>query len=268
MGVFRGLDDLLRGRATTPALLKEGTAHLQAGALLAVAAALGVTYGLFMGFYAVINHEPRLYAQLLSSALKVPALFLLTLFVTFPSLYVFGALLGARLSLVATLRVFVAGIAVTLTLLASLGPIMGFFVLTTDNYPFIKLLNVAFFTAAAIIGLKFLSGLLNKLEEAEALRLREEEEKSVPVLQPDPLPAGGPPPLPVARPVDTKRDAKRLYSHGLLRVWMVLYIVVGAQMSWVLRPFIGAPDRPFEIFRERHANFFMDVLRTIQALLQ
>ena len=37
-------------------------------------------------------------AQLFASAVKVPALFFLTLAVTFPSLYVFNALVGSRLA--------------------------------------------------------------------------------------------------------------------------------------------------------------------------
>ena len=32
-------------------------------------------------------------------------------------------------------------------------------------------------------------------------------------------------------------------------------------MGWVLRPFNGAPDMPFELFRARDANIFIDVLR-------
>ena len=42
--------------------------------------------------------------QMLATILKVPLLFLLTLIVTFPSLYVFSALSGSRLSAGATLR--------------------------------------------------------------------------------------------------------------------------------------------------------------------
>jgi hypothetical protein len=40
---------------------------------------------------------------------------------------------------------------------------------------------------------------------------------------------------------------------------MVLFALVGSQMGWVLRPFIGQPNVPFTFFRERHANFFAGV---------
>jgi hypothetical protein len=38
-------------------------------------------------------------------------------------------------------------------------------------------------------------------------------------------------------------------------------------MAWLLRPFIGAPGLPFEWFRSREANFFVDVVRTMGELL-
>jgi hypothetical protein len=48
--------------------------------------------------------------------------------------------------------------------------------------------------------------------------------------------------------------------------WLVLFGLVGAQMGWVLRPFIGAPSLPFEWLRARESNFFEAVLRSLGAL--
>jgi hypothetical protein len=58
---------------------------------------------------------------------KVPLLFLLTLMVTLPSLYVFSALANSRLHFVDTLTLLLAATAVNLALLASCGPVTGFF---------------------------------------------------------------------------------------------------------------------------------------------
>ena len=69
-------------------------------ACVGTAVVLGIAYGLFMGLYAVMTRTPACWEQLLSTAIKVPALFLGTLVVTFPSLYVFSALLGTRLRFV------------------------------------------------------------------------------------------------------------------------------------------------------------------------
>jgi hypothetical protein len=35
----------------------------------------------------------------------------------------------------------------------------------------------------------------------------------------------------------------------MLRAWLVMYAFVGIQMGWVLRPFVGAPDRAPSFFR-------------------
>jgi hypothetical protein len=48
---------------------------------------------------------------------------------------------------------------------------------------------------------------------------------------------------------------------------VILFALVGAQMGWVLRPFIGRPELPFAWFRERESNFFAAVLRALGELL-
>ena len=42
----------------------------------------------------------------------------------------------------------------------------------------------------------------------------------------------------------------------VFRIWIVVFALVGSQMGWVLRPFIGSPYLPFEWFRPRSSNFF------------
>ncbi len=49
---------------------------------------------------------------------------------------------------------------------------------------------------------------------------------------------------------------------------MFLYGIVGAQMGWLMRPFIGAPGLPFQIFRAVEGNFFTAVLQTLVRLFQ
>ena len=43
---------------------------------------------------------------------------------------------------------------------------------------------------------------------------------------------------------------------------MIVFGLVGAQMGWVLRPFVGNPNLPFTWFRGRESNFFQAVLQT------
>jgi len=46
----------------------------------------------------------------------------------------------------------------------------------------------------------------------------------------------------------------------LLRFWLVLYVFIGIQMGWVLRPFVGDPNRPTQFFREgAWSNAYVEV---------
>ena len=53
---------------------------------------------------------------------------------------------------------------------------------------------------------------------------------------------------------------------AVFKIWVLVFALVGAQMSWVLRPFIGSPDMDFSWFRKRDSNFFLDVIRSIGEL--
>ncbi|QEH34804.1 hypothetical protein OJF2_33470 [Aquisphaera giovannonii] len=56
-----------------------------------------------------------------------------------------------------------------------------------------------------------------------------------------------------------RKDAKHRW---LLRAWIVIYVFVGVQMGWVLRPFIGDPRAPVQFFREDSwSNAYEVVLR-------
>jgi len=37
----------------------------------------------------------------------------------------------------------------------------------------------------------------------------------------------------------------------LLRLWLFMFAFVGIQMGWLLRPFVGDPNQPVELFREK-----------------
>ena len=253
---FSESDSLLRGDTTRAVLAARGTAPLHLGASVGASVLLGAVYGLFMGLFAVLTRTPPCWQQLIATALKVPALFLLTLVVTFPSLYVFSALLGTRLRLIDVVRVLVGAIAVNLCMLAAFGPITGFFTISTTSYLFMKLLNVAFFTISGVVGLGFLVRLLHVLEDAPDLGLPDAPAGSLPV--------SGLPPARSSKsgaPLSVRSGPSR--TTKVLAVWMVLYALVGAQMGWVLRPFVGNPGQAFTFFRARQANFFLDLLRSL-----
>ena len=276
------LDRLLRGRfaerGSDPSSIP--LAHLVQGALV-----LGITYGLFMGLYAGLRAEDPTFWQIAVSAVKVPLLFLLTLLVTFPSLYVFSALGDSPLKGADTARLLLAAVTVNLALLASFGPITGFFTLSTDSYPFMVVLNTAFFAVSGFVGLGFLRRALAGLfARAGASRLRAAEEEALASLpDDDALDAAATAdgddddePAPGARvmrriALDSARQQVAIRSHSaqrVFRVWIVIYAIVGAQMAWILRPFIGTPSLEFALFRPRSSNFFEGLWHSVQALFR
>ncbi len=128
--------------------------------LAATAAGLAAGYGLCMGVYALTRADGPEWRQVVASAVKVPALLGLTVGVTFPSLYVFNCLLGGRLGPGELVRLVASAVAVLVAVLAGLGPVVGFFSVTTASYPFVLLLNTGVFAVAAGFGGRALWGLL------------------------------------------------------------------------------------------------------------
>jgi len=260
---FRQLDSILRGDATRMSLLSDGQIQTPVAGLSVAVLLLGVLYGLCMGSFTMIRTGGEAYMQLIASAVKLPMLFFLTLAVTFPSLYVFNALLGTRLSVLSAMRLLIAALGVMLAVLASLGPIVVFFALSTKSYPFMILLNVATSTIAGALGLGFLLRTLDRLVVVQ-------ESLESPPPRPPPLPESGKQAnaattgptaaLDRAGQITTRR------AKSVFRVWTTVFALVGAQMSWVLRPLIGCPTLPFEWFRERESNFFLAVLQSLVSL--
>jgi hypothetical protein len=240
------IDALLRGAFTGRDELRAGRVGVAVKELCAAALPLGLVYGLFMGLYALMRGGEGTGLQLLATALKVPILFLLTLVVTLPSLYVLSALARSRLSFTHTVRLLLAAVTVNMALLASFGPVTAFFTLATESYPFMILLNVAFFAISGFVGLIFLRRALDTVFEPEA-GPGETAAAAGPAAHSSPLR------LP-ARAWRNEDPAARVFS-----AWTLIYAVVGAQMGWILRPFIGAPNQPFEWFRNRQSNFFVVV---------
>ena len=197
---FRDLDTILRGDATRLEALRGegggpiGEIGLAGRRLVPVLLLLGLTSGLCIGSYAVFRTYlspeetvvgvPGAWKQLAASMVKVPLLFVLTLLVTMPSLYVFNALCGSRLRLASMFKLLLAMLGVTLAVLAALGPIVAFFGITSTSYAFMKLLNVAVFATAGFIGLTFLLRTLHRLvsvqEAVAAPRTVEEFEQPTP----------------------------------------------------------------------------------------
>jgi len=254
------LDLILRGETTSPARLRDGRFDIPIFGLAVVIDALGLAYGACMGLFALTGSGSGSLMQIPASMLKVPALFLLTLLVTLPSLYVFNALVGSRLTMSSVVRLLVASLAVMLAVLASLGPIVGFFAICTTSYSFIVLLNVLVYAIAGVLGLKFLLQTLHRMTLA-----RTEVLITMPLTPPPP--SGG------TAAAERRLDPDDLgpldpmpnnvlgpHTRTVFRIWVLVFGLVGAQMGWILRPFVGDPNLPFQWFRQRQSNFFEAVI--------
>lgn len=275
---IRQLDAILRGDATRPELLKEGQLGIPIASVAGALVALGAFYGLCMGAFGVFRIDPEsgrqahdAYMQLLASAIKTPLLFFLTLLITFPSLYVFNALVGSRLSMVSVLRLLVASLAVMLAVLASFGPIVVFFSVSTDSYPFMKLLNVAAGTLAGLFGLAFLLRTLQRLLGPDPVvrqRARQDVAEPTPPTDANAPSVDDTPAAPVnSGPLERVEGLSSRKARRVFEIWTLVFGLVGAQMSWVMRPFLGSPGMPFTWFRDRQSNFFLEVLKALQNLL-
>ena len=253
-----------------------------------VVIAMAVTYGFCMGVFSLIHgaessEYSRALLQTFASMTKVPLLYCLTLLITFPSLYVFNALVGSRLKVTPVFKLLVASLAVNLAVLVSLGPILAFFSASTPNYSFIVLLNVGIFAIAGTLGLMFLIQALNRLAASTAQQINQSvtgqvKPKSKPI---KPAPRQNPATAndllidygDESKPVDAALTPSAIESPANLQLglhvkrvfacWVMVFGLVGAQMGWVLRPFIGSPDLQFQFFRARESNFFEAVLRSL-----
>jgi len=274
LGILRHVDELLRGRRTGEDLLSNDREALPLRAFVPAGIGLGLVYGFFMGWYAIGVGKDWAIKQALATMVKLPAVFLFTLVVTFPSLYIFNALVGCRLRFGTTMRLLVSAIVVHLAVAASLGPILGFFTLSTKSYPFMILLNVMLLSVGGCVGLAFLLRTLRRLALAG----------SMDDLPPLPEPPDEPDEMNVAPPrtpspaaihhqwAVARREAivqeRVSAANTIFRVWVVLYGLVGMQMGWILRPFIGHPDLPFALVRAREGNVFGGIWRALTRLFE
>jgi len=190
--------------------------------------------------------------QALASAVKLPVLFLLTLAICLPALYVFNLVFGSRLRAGQTLALVLCAIATTGVLTLGFAPISVFFLLSARDYGFFKLLNVAILAVTGLAGLKVLTSGMHAVQNPVSAERGPE---------PAPAPEAGSPPE--AAPRAAARAKPRRGNPMLLRGWLLVYAFVGTQLAWTLRPFFGAPDLPFELFRRLEGNFYVNIIQTL-----
>ncbi|VXD24608.1 actin-binding WH2 domain-containing protein [Planktothrix paucivesiculata] len=188
-----------------------------------------VSSTVFFGIYGAIIGSSSSPLQALVSAVKLPALYLLTLIICFPTLYFFNVMFGSKRTFQQYLTLLMTAMALISVLMFGFAPVALFFLLSTNDYEFFLLLNVIIMAITGGLGVKFF------YEGMQYFSLEDTEGKEL-----------------------------RL---NILRFWLALYAFVGTQLGWTLRPFFGSPGIPFQLLRERESNFYVSLLNSIGSLL-
>jgi len=166
----------------------------RAGALLLVTVALCAGYGAVLGLFSG-GLQPLL------AALKLPIVVTGSALLCTPTLYVFNALSGSRLSYLQTVGLALLMAAALGLMLVAFAPIVWFFGVSTEGSGFMRTLHLAVFTVAVGFGLRTLN---------------------------------------VARRYLEFRGGSVVLGGGLYFIWSVLVVLVGLQMGWWFRPLLAA----------------------------
>jgi hypothetical protein len=155
-------------------------------------------------------------AQALISTVKLPFLFLASGVICLPTLYYFSVLFGSRLRFLQTITLILTAQTVAAILSLGFAPISLLFWLSGSEPLFMVALNTAVLGLAAGLGLIFLVQGALYIQEAQP---------------PDKI---------------TFLTWAWMFIKGTLRSlvlagWMVVYGLVGTQLSYTLRPFFGVP---------------------------
>jgi len=159
-------------------------------------------------------------------AVKAPALFVLSLAACCLVLYILNLAFGLGLRFLPTMTLICFALAATGVMLGVFVPIVLLFTVVTENYHFMKVLHVCVFMVAGAFGVSVLHGGLKRLA---------------------PKGVGG-----------------FLRVKALLLSWLMLYALVGGQVAWTLKPFLGTPYLPATPpFRIESGNIYVSMAQSV-----
>ena len=187
---------------------------------------------LFFALYGAIIGAIQGWLQMLSSAIKLPALYLTTLLICLPTLYFLDIIFGSKKTFAQYVTLLLSSMSLISVMLFGFAPISLFFRLSINDYSFFQLLNIIVFALTGIIGIKFFYDAMMSLMPGDTI---------------------------TSKSIQNRRK--------LIKFWLVLYGFVGSQLGWTLRPFFGTPDRPFALYRDIESNFYVQVLKIIGNVL-
>jgi hypothetical protein len=180
---------------------------------------------IFSFLYGIVMGSFNGYLQSLVTAVKIPCLILLSLVICFPALFVIQYMIGSTMTFFQMSNIILSGFVVFSTIILSFAPIVIFFMITSDNYAFLKLLHVAIFAFSGIFAVKtIINGLKYSCE---------------------------------------RKNVYPKVGMNIFAIWIIIFAFVSSQLAWNLRPFVGSRELPFEMFRTRQGNFYIAVIQSI-----
>jgi hypothetical protein len=181
------------------------------------------------GFTMGLQHSPL---QAAASSIKVFVLFFFTLIVCLPTLHFIGLLFGVKTKFAQITIVLLTGIAITSILLGAFAPISLFFLLSGTRYEFLLLMHVFIFACCGTAGLRSVKRNMTTLRK---------------ILSSD----------------ENETDKN---SDLLLKIWFLLYMFIGTQMSYLLSPFVGRSTE-FALIAHEKGDFYSYLFKIIRDLL-
>lgn len=189
---------------------------------------IGITF-LFLLMYGIVMGSYNGIMQSLVTGVKMPCLIFLSLIICLPALFVIQYMIGSKMSFVQMSNILFSGFTVFSTILLSFAPIIVFFMITSENYSFQKMLHVAVFVFSGFFAVKtIINGLTFSCE---------------------------------------KKNVYPKQGMTVFTFWIFIFAFVSSQLAWNLRPFVGDRNLPFELFRYRQSNFYMEVIQSTIDLL-
>lgn len=138
--------------------------------------------------------------QIPYAAAKIPLVVLGTTFLCLPTFYVFNSILGSRLTLGQTAMLLMLQAGAIAVLLIGFAPIAWFFTVSTGGPGFMSFFHITVFAIALWFGVRWLDAARRYLQHLEG----------------------------------TQASARG----DFFAVWVILFIVVGCQMAYYLRPLL------------------------------
>ncbi len=210
-------------------------------------------YGASMGLYSGG-------IQVLFTAIKIPLLLFLTLYICLPTFYVLDSLLGGALSFRQMLIILLAGFTIMATILLAFLPVSLFFLLTTADYTFVVILNVAVFALGGIGAIiYFLQGYFTmyRLEEEPGPTIT--ESGKCPQCKKDIKEGSAFCASCGTRIMRTPDKGFRASALPIL-IGVAVLIFVGTQLAWILRPYFHF----YPLFiRPLGGNFYLALLELL-----